>query len=57
MPTDKEQVYVLHWEHKDKSGHEIANIYHKEQDAIDAFELLVKYDTTRNWFIDPYPVQ
>lgn len=57
MPTDTVKVYVLHWEHKDKSGQGIAKIYQKEQDAIDAYEILVEYDTTRDWFIDPYPVQ
>jgi hypothetical protein len=55
MPNDK--VYVLHWEYPDKSAHGIRGIYYEEKTAVDTYELLIKYDLSRIWFIDPYPIK
>lgn len=50
-------VYVLHWEFRDKSGHGIVAIYQDETEAIAAYNLLDKYDDSREWFVDPYEVK
>lgn len=51
------KVYVLHWEYSDKSAYGIESIYADEQEAINAYELLTKYDCTRNWYVDLYVVK
>ncbi len=56
MPDDK-KVYVLNWEYGDKSSHGIQGIYYDEKTAVDAYELLIKYDQSRNWYVDPYPIK
>ncbi len=54
---EKKMVYVLHWQFKDKSGYDIASIYQDETEAKVAYDLLDKYDESRDWFIDPYEVK
>jgi len=52
-----DKVFVLHYEYDDKSGHGIEAVFKDEQKANAAYDLLVKYDSSRNWFVDPYEVK
>ncbi len=54
---EKKTVYVLHYEYRDKTGYGIEAIYQDEEEAKAAYDLLDKYDSNRNWFIDPYEVK
>ncbi len=51
---EKKTVYVLHYEWRDKSGHGIEAVYQDEKEANAAYDLLVKYDDHRDWFVDAY---
>lgn len=51
------RVFVLHYDRKDKKGHGVETVFEDEQRANEAFELLEKYDSDRDWFIDVYEVK
>ena len=50
-------VWVVHWEHYDKSGGALVKAFSSETDAKEFHALMVKHAADKQWFYEELPFE